>query len=195
MTKATPSISPAFTPGMTGYSTFFSATAEIAGTLIGLIFVAISLSPHDWRGSATPFPFRARTTTAFTTLVSALVVSLVALLPDDNLGTAGLITGILGFSTTIGLTVHGVRHGEGRRHAWDLFAVAYVGCAYIAQLIVSGYLLTGATRPGAVETQAILVMVFFLLAIERAWQTIGGRDSRLLSVIAETARNRIGGAP
>jgi len=43
---------------MTGYNSFFDQGAEISGTLIGLLFVAISLSPHDWQAAGTPFPFR-----------------------------------------------------------------------------------------------------------------------------------------
>jgi hypothetical protein len=178
---------------MTGYSSFFGAGAEIAGTLTGLLFVAISLSPHDWRGSATPFPFQARTTTAFTALVNALVVSLAALLPDDSVGTVSLAVGILGLSTTAGLTVRGIQRWHGG-YLRDLLGVAVAGAAYLAQTADSSCLLTGAARAGALEIQAVLVIVFFLIAIERAWQIIGGRDSRLLGVIAEIAGNRTGGA-
>lgn len=56
-------------------------------------------------------------------------------------------------------------------------------------------LLTSAAKPGALRTQAVLVIVFFLIAIARAWQLIGTRGSMLLSVIAETAeQHRAGGA-
>jgi hypothetical protein len=177
---------------MTGYSSFFGAAAEIAGTLTGLLFVAISLSPHDWQGDATPFPFRARTTTAFTALVDALVLSLTALLPGDSAGTAALVVSIFGLSTTAGLIVRGVQRWQGGRNLRGLLAVALVGAAYLVQLVDSTYLLTGAARLGALQTQAFLVIAFFLIAIERAWGIIGGRDSRLLSVITEVARNRAG---
>jgi hypothetical protein len=63
-----------------------------------------------------------------------------------------------------------------------------VGGAYVAQLADGSCLLTGAPRPGALGTQAVLAIVFILIAIERAWQIIGGRDSRLLSVITESPR-------
>lgn len=180
--------------GMSGYSSFFSAGAEIAGTLTGLLFVAISLSPHDWHGGATPFSFQARTTTAFATLLDALVVSLAALLPGDAVGTAALIVSIFGLSVTVGLTVRGVRRRPGGGSLGDLLPVVLVGVAYVVQLADSTNLLAGPVRPDPLDTQAVLVIVFFLVAIERAWQIIGGRGSGLLSVIAEFARNRAGDA-
>ncbi len=42
-------------------ASFFEQSAEIAGTPMGLLFVVISPSPHDWHADGTPFPFRART--------------------------------------------------------------------------------------------------------------------------------------
>jgi len=60
---------------MTGYSSFFEQDAEIAGTLIGLLFVAISLSLYDRQADDTPFPFRVQTAVAFTALIDAPVVS------------------------------------------------------------------------------------------------------------------------
>jgi len=177
---------------MTGYSSFFSAVAEIAGTLTGLLFVAISLSPHDWQGSATPFPFLARTTTGFTALADVMVVSLTALLPGDSVGIAALAASIAGLSTTAGLSFRGIQRWQGR-YLPDLLAVALVGGAYVVQLADSIHLLADAVRPGALGTQAVLVIVFILIAIERAWQVIGGLGSRLLSVITESAMHRAGG--
>ena len=172
---------------MTGYSSFFDQGAEVAGTLIGLLFVAISLSPQDRLANETPFSFRVQTTVAFTALVDALVVSMTALLPGDSVGTAALVVSATGLSTTVGLTVLGVRRWPGRGRLRDLVPIPFVAAAYLVQLLDAAHLLTGAGKPGALQTQAILVIVFFLIAIGRAWRLIGARDSRLLSAIAETA--------
>jgi hypothetical protein len=168
---------------VTGYSSFFDQGAEVAGTLIGLLFVAISLSPHDRQA----VPFRVHTAAAFTALIDALVVSLTALLPGDIVGTAALAASVAGLSTTAGLTVLSTRRWPGRRYLRDLVAIPFLAAACLIQLLDSAHLLTGTARPGALRTQAVLVIVFFLIAIARAWQLIGGRGCRLLSIIAETA--------
>jgi len=103
-------------------------------------------------------------------------------------GTAALAASIAGLSTTVGLTVLGVQRRPGRRHLRDLVAIPVLAAAYLIQLLDSTHLLAGAARPGALRTQGVLVIVFFLIAITRAWQLIGGRDRKLLSIIAETAK-------
>lgn len=79
-----------------GYSTAGSA---LAGTLTGLLFVAISLR-YDAiiAGSAR---MRATATSAFIALADALVVSLWALLPGADLGFAAGVVGLLVFGTIV----------------------------------------------------------------------------------------------
>jgi hypothetical protein len=64
------------------------ACASVAGTIIGLLFVATSLSPHRDIGRRAPWSFQVQAGVAFTTLIDALVIALAALLPGTNLGTA-----------------------------------------------------------------------------------------------------------
>jgi hypothetical protein len=178
---------------MTGYGSFFEQGAEIAGTLIGLLFVAISLSPDDRQAGQMPLPFRVQASTAFSALIDALVVSLTALLPGHSVGIAALAASIGGLSTTAGLTILAIQRRPGRRHLRDLAVIPFLAAAYLIQLLDSTRLLTGTLGPGALQTQAILVIVFFLIAIARAWQLIGARGSKLLSVIAEIAHRHQAG--
>ena len=78
------------------YHTFFGAGASVAGTLIGLLFVAISVSPHKHVGTKAPLAFQVQAGVAFTTLINALVIALAALLPGRNLGTAAVILAAAG---------------------------------------------------------------------------------------------------
>jgi hypothetical protein len=175
---------------MTGYTSFFDQSAEIAGTLIGLLFVAISLSPHDWQGGNPPFAFRVQTAIAFNALVDALVVSLAALLPGDSAGTIAMAASVIGLSTTGGLAFLGTRRGLGRCHLRELVTLPLAATAYLVQFTGSSGLLGGAAGHGDLRVQAFLVIAFFLIAIARAWQLIGGRGSRLPGVIAETVSQR-----
>jgi hypothetical protein len=105
---------------VTGYSSFFDQSAEIAGTLIGLLFVEIALSPNDRQA----VPFRVHTTAAFTALIDSLAVSLTALLPGDGTGTAALAASIAGLSSTAtGLTVLSIQRWPGRRYLRDLVSI------------------------------------------------------------------------
>jgi len=175
---------------MTGYSSFFEQGAEIAGTLIGLLFVAISLSPYDRHPDDAPLWFRIQTTAALTTLIDALVVSLTALLPGDSVGAAAIVASVIGLSTTAGLTVLAIHRWPGRRGLRDLVVIPLLAAAYLTQFLDGIHRLTSAPGPGSLRTQAFLVIAFFLIAIARAWRLIGGRGSRLLSAVAETARRR-----
>jgi hypothetical protein len=111
-------------------------------------------------------------------------------------GTAALAASIAGLSTTAGPTVVSIQRWPGRRYLRDLAVIPFLAAAYLIQLLDSTRLLTSAAKPGALRTQAVLVIVFFLIAIASAWQLIGARSSMLVSIIAETAsRQRAGGTP
>ena len=100
----------------TAYHAFFGASTAVAGTLIGLLFVAISVSPHKHVGSQAPLAFQIQAGVAFTTLINALIVAVVALLPGQNLGIATVILSGAGISATIGLIILSLHDWPGRDH-------------------------------------------------------------------------------
>ena len=69
----------------------FTATATGAGALIGLLFVSISLRPDTVFGTKAAVHGRALAGSAFTALVNAFFVSLLALMPQSNLGYSAAI--------------------------------------------------------------------------------------------------------
>lgn len=174
----------------TAYHVFFGDCAEVAGTLIGLLFVAISVSPHKHVGSRAPLAFQIQAGVAFTTLLNALLVALVALLPGQNLGTATVILSCAGLGTTIGLIVISLHEWPGYRHAWGLIIIPVLGILYVLQLRSGIDLLQHPKDTAPVHFEALLVIIFFLLAIARAWQMIGARDTRILAVVSDLLRER-----
>ena len=72
---------------------YFGGCASVAGTLIGLLFVAISASPHKDTGRRAPLSFQVQAGAAFTTLIDALVVALTALLPGTAVAGSRLVRG------------------------------------------------------------------------------------------------------
>jgi hypothetical protein len=60
---------------------FFNGCASVAGALIGLLFVALSVSPEKLTGEDARTDHQARAAAAFSALVNTLVIALVGLLP------------------------------------------------------------------------------------------------------------------
>jgi hypothetical protein len=173
----------------TAYHTFFGGCAGVAGTLIGLLFVAISVSPHKHVGSRAPLAFQVQAGVAFTTLINALVIALAALLPGNNLGTAAVILAGAGISSTIGMTVVSLRDRPGRHHLWGLAVIPVLGVLYILQLYSGINLLQRPGNPSPVHFEALLVIIF-IIAIARAWQMIGARRTGMLAVVSDLLRER-----
>ena len=170
------------------YYDFFVGCATVAGTLIGLLFVAISVSPHKNVGIRAPLAFQIQAGAAFTALTPALIVSLFALLPGQGLGIIAVITAGGGISPTIGMTVLSLRGHPGRRELAGLIIIPVIGLLYILQLLNGISLMRHPQDPGAVQTQGVLVVLFFLIAIARAWQLIGVHDTGLPAVIGDLVR-------
>jgi hypothetical protein len=70
------------------YHDFFGGCATVAGALIGLLFVAISVSPEKLAGDRSSADLQVKAGAAFSALVNTLVIALVALLPGTGFGAA-----------------------------------------------------------------------------------------------------------
>jgi hypothetical protein len=85
------------------YEGFFTGTATVAGALVGLLFVAVSVAPDRLRGDNASIEHQAIASTALTALVDALFISLIGLQPNGGLDYGAVILGGLGLSSSIGL--------------------------------------------------------------------------------------------
>ena len=165
------------------YHDFFSGCATIAGALIGLLFVAISVSPEKLTGDTARTDHQVRAGAAFSALVNTMVIALVALLPGADLGEASLILAAAGLATTVGLVLVLYReHGTVKRSDATMFLIMLV--LYGLQL-ANGIKLNATPHDvNAVDNQGVLAIGFFLFGIARAWQLVGARDFNLMSTVA-----------
>ena len=165
------------------YSEFFSGSVTVAGALVGLLFVALSLSPERLR-DARSVEHQAIAATAFTALVDALFVSLIALQPGGGLDDGAVIFGALGLSSTAGLALRlwRSRHLGHLSNRWPFF-LGIIMAVYTAQL-VSG--IVPATAAGAADRAATFVYVLFGVGIARAWQLLGLKGGGLLDELGAT---------
>jgi hypothetical protein len=162
---------------------FFSGCATIAGALIGLLFVALSVSSEYLTGEKARTDHQVRAGAAFSALVNTMVIALFALLPSTDLGTVAIILAATGLGTTLALIVALAREDRRIGHS-DLYM-------FLILLVLYGLQLANALRlehtphsVNLVANQGVLAVLFFLFGIARAWQLVGARDFGLVSAVA-----------
>jgi hypothetical protein len=159
-----------------GLHDFFLGSAGVGGALIGLLFVAISVSGERLaKAEASALTLRLRAYAALTGFINALVVSLFALIPDGGIGTTSLVVAIIGLTFVVAallslIRLRGLRWATGR----DALFLVGQAVAFIVQLTFGIELMQRPSNSGAANGVAILVVACFLIGISRAWELIGG---------------------
>jgi hypothetical protein len=147
---------------------YFTASTAAAGALIGLLFVAIVLRPDTVFGPGAPLAGRMLAGSAFTGLVNAFFISLIALIPQVNIGFTGLI--LAGVSLYATLRLH--RRAGDAQPNWPLlvFSVA----AYATQAADGVLLLVKPHETGPVTTMCYVIVGAYAVSIARAWALLRG---------------------
>jgi hypothetical protein len=168
------------------YHDFFLGAVTMGAALVGLLFVAISVNPGG-AASSGKLTMRLRATSAFSALLNALFVSLVALLPGGTIG--GTVVGVAasGLLTLLGLLLMLVRKGRGTGTVQLLRMLVLTlgqGTIYVLQIVGGLDLHRNPGDVGEVETQAILIIVLLAVGVLRAWEYVGAGRLGLLATLA-----------
>lgn len=168
-----------------GFHDFFLGVAGVAGALIGLLFVAISVNPGE--AAKGPISQRIRPASALSAFLNPLFVSLVALLPlRDPSGPFKFLTGAASLAA-VGLVAFVLRENWGRpfRSYARLFLSLLVQLATcVLQLIA---VLEFAGDPENTDWLLVVcftVIVFFAMGIGRAWDFVGAQSTSVFDAIA-----------
>jgi len=174
---------------------FFAASAGIAGALIGLLFVAISLRPERVIGPEAKDVYAVRASLSLVAFTNALVVSLFGLIPQFSPAGAATVVAVLGVGFIVGALVRlmpSVRAAE--LHLRELGFLAGLAIAFVVQLVAAIELDVDERDLSSLHTICIVVVVCFLLGIERAWELVGGPRVGLVSSWSARRREREGEA-
>jgi hypothetical protein len=156
------------------FANFFIACASAGGALVGLLFVAISIAPEQIVTPRAPLERQAVAGSAFTALVNAFFLSLVALIPHFNFGAV-----IVPFSSLCLLT--------SLIQAWQLFRslkswqsllrrafLVLLSVALYGLELVNGFqLITDPSQVGIVYALVSCLLGAFALGLTRAWELLG----------------------
>jgi hypothetical protein len=155
--------------------TFFAAAASVAGALIGLLFVAISVAPKRILGPEASAVHGVRAAATLTAFSNALTVSLFALIPGYTVGppaTAVAIVGLLFIVRALVSVAPAWRADEVRMRDFSFLVGQLV--VFVIQLIAAVQLDGKESNRTALQLICTLVVVCFLIGIERAWELVGG---------------------
>jgi hypothetical protein len=157
------------------FDTFLAASAGVAGALIGLLFVAISVAQERLTGQNANQTHRVRASAALTSFGNALTIALFGLVPGVGLRWPAFVVGLLGLFFVAASLLSLVRVRESQPiPPRDVLFLGGLLAAFGLQLFFAVRLIAHAHDIGAAQGIAILVIVCFFIGIARAWELVGG---------------------
>ncbi|HVV89760.1 MAG TPA: hypothetical protein VHB53_04640 [Solirubrobacterales bacterium] len=170
---------------------FSTAAAAVLGALIGLLFVAISVSQNRLAERGGVQSHRIRASGALTVFTNALTISFFALIPGIHLGWPAIVTAVLGelFVGASLLSLWRLRREQPRGYRESLFLAGFA-LVFAVQLGMGIDLIGDPENVGDVRGLAILVVVCALGGIARSWELIGGPEIGLRQEVVSTVRGR-----
>ena len=161
----------------------------MAGALIGLLFVAITVAQERLAARDAAQAHRVRASAALTAFTNALSVSLFALVPGDQVGWAASVVALVGL-LFVGASVISLMRVRQSQPGELRDAVFLVGLAitFGLQLFFGMKVVLHARDAGSVDAIAVVVIVCFLIGIARSWELVGGPSIAMYSELGAILR-------
>jgi hypothetical protein len=150
------------------YNAYFAATATGAAALIGLLFVAISVRDQTIFGPKARAGGEALAITAFGGLVNSLVLSLLGLIPQANIGVGAITLAVVSSVTVIRL--------HSRLHwARNTILLSLAVIAYALEFYYGIVLQIHPHDSDAVNNISYVVFATLVISLQRAWSLLKGK--------------------
>jgi hypothetical protein len=182
--------------GPAPFTNFFAASAGAAAALVGLLFVAVSLSPQQTVARSAPIDRQAVAGSVFTALLNAFFISLSGLIPAGNLGDSVLVVAVvsIGSSLILGWNVlHAAAPLLQRLRRSVLLAVSIA--AYALEVWLGRRMLRSPASTDAYTTLARLLLAIYGLSMIRAWELLGASRHSVTAVLGALADRTASGSP
>ena len=154
---------------------FFETAAGVSGTLIGLLFVAVSMARERLAEQGETQAHRVHGAAALVAFVNALCISLMALIPGDAAGWASLVASVVGVvfiaASALALVLDDGVHWRGAPQLTYLLVLTVL---FAVEFDAGLRFVAGGSQADAARTLSIVLVVCFLVGISRAWELVGG---------------------
>lgn len=167
------------------YIDLFAAIAAASGTLTGLLFVALSVTPSRRARSASPVIQQVRAAAALQAFTNGLAVSLFGLVPDTNIGYPAVVLSVIG----IAFTAAAVRSVMASRATTlqkirQLELVVLLLLIFGTELIAGIVLLSQPASQAPAQTIGYALIGSLLVGVARAWEMVGEVDTGIWNSLA-----------
>ena len=162
---------------------FFIASASAAAALVGLLFVAVSIAPEQTVTRKAPMERQAVTGSAFTALINAFFLSLVALVPHFNFGSIVVPFSCLCLVTTLIQARHLLLHPKSWQSLLRRTFLILLSLGLYGLELVNGLQLLAApssTQPDIVFELVWCLIGAFAVGLTRAWELLGAQRYGLM---------------
>ena len=163
----------------------FVAIAGCAGALTGLLFVALSVSPHSEGPPERHVIRQVRAAAALLAFTNALAISLFSLVPDTNVGYPAVAMGVSGLLFTAA-GIRSILASPYARHRWRRQAglIMLLAVIFGAELVNGIEALQHPTATGPLQGISYSIVSSLIVGVARAWELVGDRDTGIFSSIA-----------
>ncbi len=157
--------------------------AGVGATLFGLIFLAVSMKPESTLAANASVMRQVQVASSYTALLNPLVISLIALVPQNHIDQVTLIMSSVGLINTLIMSLSLLRGPYGwmeglRRGFFSLGSFLIFGLEFLYAIRLS----LSPTDISSLDTLTTLLVIIYLFGIARAWDLIGVRQFHLQEV-------------